>query len=388
MHTLPLNLVVALLSGLISAAADPVAHGRGIPSPLFSNVAVFVPPADYNDPRTLYARTAELPNGDLLATWENYSPEPPLVYFPIYLSKDGGESWKPISKVEDQVNGFGLRYQPFLYVLPTAFGAFSAGTVLLAGNSIPTLLNTTHIDLYASTDNGYSWSFVSHIAAGGEAVPDNGLTPVWEPFLMLYQNQMVCYYSDQRDPAHGQKLTHQISSDLKTWQAPVDDVAYAEYTARPGMTTVSHLPNGSYIMTYEYGTALNPAFQPYGFPAYYRISDSPLTFDSATGYPVISQDGTQPQSSPYNVWSPVGGKDGSIIVSTGTHSEVFVNRDLGAPGAWEKVATPEGASYTRHLRVLKQNENHLLIMGAGILPPTNGTNKVTVSVVKIDGTLP
>jgi hypothetical protein len=388
MHTLPLNLVVALLSGLISATAVPVVHGRDIPSPLFSDVTVFVPPADYNDPRTLYARTAELPNGDLLATWENYSPEPPLVYFPIYLSQDGGESWKPISKVEDQVNGFGLRYQPFLYVLPTPIGAFSAGTVLLAGNSIPTLLNTTHIDLYASTDNGYSWSFVSHIAAGGEAVPDNGLTPVWEPFLMLYQNQMICYYSDQRDPAHGQKLTHQISSDLKTWQAPVDDVAYAEYTARPGMTTVSHLPNGSYIMTYEYGTALNPAFQPYGFPAYYRTSDSPLTFASATGYPVISQDGTQPQSSPYNVWSPIGGKDGSIIVSTGTHSEVFVNTDLGAPGSWEKVATPEGVSYSRHLRVLEQNENHLLIMGAGILPPANGTNKVTVSVVKIDGTLP
>lgn len=71
-------------------------------------------------------------------------------------------------------------------------------------------------------------------------------------------------------------------------------------------------------------------------------------------------------------------------MSTGTHSEVFVNTELGAPGAWEKVATPEGISYSRHLRVLRQNENHLLIMGAGILPPTNGTNTVTVSVVKID----
>ena len=58
------------------------------------------------------------------------------------------------------------------------------------------------------------------------------------------------------------------------------------------------------------------------------------------------------------------------------------------PGAWEKVATPEGVSYTRHLRELKQNENHLLIMGGGILPPTNGTNKVTVSVMKIDEALP
>ena len=377
---------VILLSTFISASTGLEEREDALPSPLFSNVTVFVPPSDYTSPRTLYARTAQLPNGDLLATWENYSPEPPPVYFPIYLSKDAGESWTPISKVEDQVNGFGLRYQPFLYVLPKPFGGFAAGSVLLAGNSIPKLLNSTHIDLYASTDSGYTWSFVSHIAAGGEAVPDNGLTPVWEPFLMLYENQMVCYYSDQRDPAHGQKLVHQVSSDLKKWEAPVDDVAYAEYTARPGMTTVSHLPNGSYIMTYEYGTALNPSFPSYGFPAYYRISDSPLTFNSASGYPIISQDGTQPQSSPYNVWSPVGGKFGTIIVSTGTYSEVFVNKELGAPGNWEKVPTVEGVSYSRHLRVLTENENHLLIMGAGLLPPSTN-NSVTVSMMKIDETL-
>ncbi len=43
----------------------------------------------------------------LLATWENYSPEPPAVYFPIYESKDAGVSWSLISKVADQVNGWG-----------------------------------------------------------------------------------------------------------------------------------------------------------------------------------------------------------------------------------------------------------------------------------------
>jgi hypothetical protein len=33
----------------------------------------------------------------------------------------------------------------------------------------------------------------------------------------------------------------------------VDDVAYATYTDRPGMTTVTRLPNGKYMMTYEFG---------------------------------------------------------------------------------------------------------------------------------------
>jgi len=281
--------------------------------------------------------------------------------------------------VTDQVNNWGLRYQPFLYVLPTNIGGFPTGTVLLAGNSIPTNLSNTQIDLYASRDSGKSWSFVSHIAAGGEALPDNGLTPVWEPFLMLYEGQLVAYYSDQRDPAHGQKLVHQTSRDLHHWAAPVDDVAYAEYTARPGMTTVTHLPNGQWMMTYEYGGG--PGFSTYSFPVYYRIADSPLQFNDSIGEPVVSKDGTQPTSSPYVVWSPVGGRLGTIVVSSGTYSEVFVNQELGKVGAWEKMATPEGVSYSRHLRVL-QDPSRLLIMGGGHLPPSTN-NAVTVSVVDL-----
>jgi hypothetical protein len=124
-------------------------------------VTIFSPPADYIIPRTLYARSVLLDNGDLLATWENYSPEPQnnSVYFPIYKSSDHGKSWKHISNVTDQVNGWGLRYQPFLYELPQAIGNYSAGTILLAGNSIPTNLSNTQIDIYASTDKGYVQHF-------------------------------------------------------------------------------------------------------------------------------------------------------------------------------------------------------------------------------------
>lgn len=152
--------------------------------PSFTEVTIFDPPDSYNIPRTLYARTVELPNGDLLATWENYSPQPPLVYFPIYRSQDGGQTWSKYSEVHDQVNGYGLRYQPFLYLLPEQIGGFDAGTLLLAGNSIPADLSSTEIDLYASPDLGKNWKFVSRVAKGGEAIPNNGLTPVWEPFLM------------------------------------------------------------------------------------------------------------------------------------------------------------------------------------------------------------
>ncbi|GAB7352277.1 hypothetical protein MBLNU459_g2737t1 [Dothideomycetes sp. NU459] len=381
-----------LLSALLSAVAFTSAAVAQFPNPAppsggtFTNVTIFTPPANYTIPRTLYARTLLLDqacesDSVLLATWENYLPNnDSFPYFPIYQSLDGGLTWSERSKVYDTVNGWGLRYQPFLYELPAAIGNFSAGTILLAGNSIPNDLSKTQIDLYASTDKGYTWSFVSHIASGGEAIPDNGLTPVWEPFLMLYNGQLVCYYSDQRDPLHGQKLVHQVTSDLHTWGPVVDDVAYADYTFRPGMPTVSQLPLGQWIYTYEfYGAVEAP------FAIYYRISNDPLNFNASLGRPIIATDGTVPVSSPYNVWTPVGGALGTIAVSDGTHSEIFLNHNLGAPGAWTKVPTPEGISYTRNLRVLRDSSK-ILITGGGVLGGTN--NSVTTSEIDITPRVP
>lgn len=192
------------------------------------------------------------------------------------------------------------------------------------------------------------------------------------------------YYSDQRDPAHGQKLVHQTSKDLKNWDAVVDDVAYAEYTARPGMTTVIQLPNGKYMMTYEYGGG--PGYSSYSFPVYYRVAASPLEFNSTPGHAIVAKDGTAPIGSPYIVWSSEGGKDGTIIVSDGSHSEIFVNRALGADNQWEKYSTPQPVAYTRHLRVFREDPNRLLIMGAGHLPPST-TNNVSLSVVDFKKTI-
>ncbi|KAH8897294.1 glycoside hydrolase family 93 protein [Thozetella sp. PMI_491] len=376
--------LINLLSGLGLLASVAQASPRWPAIKTFSSNVVFTPPSNYTDPQVLYARTVELFDGTLLATWENYSPEPPPVYFPIFESKDHGVSWREISKVTDQGYGWGLRYQPFLYELPVPFGGFPAGTVLLAGSSIPTDLSQTQIDLYASTDKGHTWSFVSHIAAGGRAIPNNGETPVWEPFLMIYKDQMVCYYSDQRDPAHGQKLVHQTSSDLRTWDYPVDDVAYANYTSRPGMTTITQLPDGRYIMTYEYGGG--PGYSNYKFPVYYRISANPLEFNAAPGHPIITKDGFAPMGSPYIVWSSIGGPNGTLVVSDGSDSEVFVNGALGADSEWEKRSTPQAVAYTRHLRVFKEDPNRLLIMGAGHLPPST-TNNVGLSVVDLARTV-
>jgi len=390
-----------LASFIISLSAIAViAFGFPVPDSFNEapvvDVTIFTPPADYNIPRTLYARTLLLKESNkILATWENYSPQPPLVYYPIFESDDLGQTWHEIGQVHDQVNGWGMRYQPFLYELPESIGGFPAGALLCAGNSIPANLSNTQIDLYASLDKGYvevrcmfalprlmkysrTWNFVSHIASGGEAIPDNGLTPVWEPFLMMYNGYMICYYSDQRDwPAHGQKLDHQISYDLRNWAPPVNDVAYSNNTFRPGMTTVAHLPNGKYMMTYEFYGAPEIAFA-----VYYRQADDPTKFNEAEGQVLrASNTGNVPAGSPYIVWTPVGGPNGTIVVSSGCCSTAFINRGLAEEGSeWIEVNTTAPASYTRSELVMP-DQDLVLLTGGGVLGGTD--NRVTASTLNV-----
>lgn len=127
-----------------------------------------------------YPRFAELKDGRILAT-VSMSGRSPAV-FPIFESKDGGASWEHISDVADTENGWGFSAQPALAELTEPLGGFAAGTVLASGNSWSS--NGTRIDLYASTDKGRSWKFVSHIAQGGRPNTTNGADPIWEPYLL------------------------------------------------------------------------------------------------------------------------------------------------------------------------------------------------------------
>ncbi|KAI0103201.1 Sialidase [Nemania sp. FL0031] len=370
--------LVGLISLPVSASPTPVEKRQ---SPTISNQVIFSPPsnAGWVDPRVLYARAVQLKSGALIATWENYSPEPPKVYFPIYKSTDEGASWTQISKVEDTVNGWGLRYQPFLYQLPIAIGSYPAGTLLVAGNSIPTDLSKTKIDIYASTDDGLTWSFVSSVASGGVAQPVNGQTPVWEPLLMVYNDQLICYYSDQRDSKYGQKLAHQTTTDLKTWSSLVDDVHESAYSARPGMPAITKLPNDDYIFAYE-------ACGSDGCRVHYRLTSDPLNVLSAPSYTLRSTAGSTTTSSPFVVWSSVGGTNGTIILSGGSASNIFVNQKLGDSAAWVEHTTPQPNAYARSMVLFQDDDSKMLIIGAGHLPPSS-TNYVSVSVIDLEATM-
>lgn len=198
----------------------------------------------------------------------------------------------------------------------------------------------------------------------------------------MYKGRLVLYYSDQRDNAtHSQKLVHQTTTDLKSWGDLVDDVAYSDYYARPGMPVAAQLPTGDYIYTYEYGGEQSQ--DKYWFPVYYRISADPLSFLDVPGQKIVaSNTGTVPEGSPYVVWSPYGGDKGTIVVSCGTIGQIFTNQELGHPDYWVMWDTPQPEAYTRFLMVMQEDPDLLLIMGAGHLPPST-TNEVSLSVVRL-----
>lgn len=324
----------------------------------------------------LYGRSLQLNDGSILATAENYSPEPPLVHFPIYKSSDYGRSWTKISELRDTHREIGARYQPNFFLLPEAVGAYPAGTILVAANFIPSDLSSTHIDVYASRDEGVTWEFVSEVASGGEARPNNGLTPVWEPFLVYFDGTLGLYYADQRDPAHGQKTVHQTTTDLVNWGPIVNDAAIEPYAARPGMPVVARLSTGKWILVYELVNA------PEGnAPAYYKIADDPWSFGGAQPIALIANNGARPQSSPYVVVT----RTGRIIVSGGQSADLFINDSNGDAGAWRTFRPPQPSAYSRCLELITEGadanaKEWLLIVGAGWLVNTP-TNRVSAGVI-------
>jgi len=341
----------------------------------FDNAFVFRSSDDWTPPGTMYGRSIQLNDSSILATWENYSPEPPQVYFPIYRSTDYGRTWSEYSRVQDTQRGFGLRYQPHLYVLPGQLGDLPAGTVLCSGSAIPTDLSSTHIELYASRDQGQSWEFVSHVADGGEALPNNGLTPVWEPFLFYDKGALTVFYSDQRDPAYGQKLVHQTSTNGLSWGPVVNDVRGSNYTDRPGMPTIAQLKNGNWIMTYEF---VNDPCD-CGVPVYYRISDDPLSWDDKEPTWIRPSDGTNPEGTPYVVVA----NDGTIMVSSHTESAVFVNNGDASADGWRTVEIAQKRSYTRALGLITEagkDKQYLSIISGGLFNPVDAINTVTFGV--------
>jgi hypothetical protein len=229
--------------------------------------------------------------------------------------------------------------QPYLYELPRAFAGYPKGTVLCAANSLD--FSSTKIVLYASVDRGVTWQFLSTVAQGGPPIAENGNTPVWEPFLLLHRDRLICYYSDQRDPNYGQKLAHQTSTDLQTWGPVVNDAVGETYSNRPGMTTVAQVHESLWIMTYEYGVSATY------YPVRYKLARDPEQFAESPALELLDQDGYAPSAAPTVSWSDSGDPMGTIVVSANSDQDFFLNRALGDPDKWTRLSSPMPRGYSR-----------------------------------------
>jgi hypothetical protein len=349
----------------------------------YTNNVVFQPLPNHESWGTIYARTIQLPDGSHLLSWEDYSPEPPLMAFPIYRSTDNGVTWSNFSQVKDQVNGWGNRYQPEFYALKNGLGDYPAGTIMFGGMSVRKDLGKAWLDIYTSADSGTNWNFASHVAyAPGPETVKNGDKAVWEPFFLMHEGQLVCYYSDQRDTRYAQKLVYVTTTNLKDWSEPADAVTYSTYEYRPGMATVAYVKStGKYIMTYELcGTSDG------GCPSYYKVASSPYEFNSVEGTKVIANTGENPGSSPYIIWTehPTRNDGSGVILMNGAQNNaIYINDDAAAPNGWRSFDVDQQSAHSRMLEIITvDGAKKLMLAGAGQME-SGADNYVSVGVIDI-----
>ncbi|RYY09918.1 MAG: ricin-type beta-trefoil lectin domain protein, partial [Alphaproteobacteria bacterium] len=295
-------------------------------------------------------------NGTLLATHEQTSANGNGV-FPIYRSTDNGATWSRISQISDTRNGIGNNNGAFLYELPQQIGSLAAGTVLAFGLSSTNDYSQMYLEAYKSTDQGRSWSYLSRVATG--AGSDK---PIWEPFVLVANNKLIVYYSDERDKAaHNQKIVHQTSTDGLNWSAPVDDVAASDSNLRPGMPVVSKLADGRYLMSYEVVNAPN-------LPNNFKISSNPESWNATDLGTTVDYGG-----SPFNTVLP----NGKILWNSYGSADVRVNTSNGS-GAWTPVKVKEALGYSRTLQYLPATGRVLVLTCPGFFE-NGGNNKNVIT---------
>lgn len=273
--------------------------------------------------------------------------------YPIYRSTDNGENWELIADVYDKEYGLLRTSQPCLYELPQQVGDMPAGTILLAGNIFDDSPYTqSRIVIYKSLDGGETWSFLSEVDNGGPCIYDPSVTSttttVWEPFLgMSKDGELVCYYSDERQKENGvlQAVSLKTSSDGINWGEEANVAAIPNQKDRPGMITVTELPNGKYMATYE--VVNRPSLTVNNAVVYCKFSEDGVTWDAESlGTRVALADGRGIGSSPYVKWIDAGGPNGMVVISAKWATDsadnisggqnFYVNYNLGE-GSWERL---------------------------------------------------
>ncbi|MFC4041365.1 RICIN domain-containing protein [Dactylosporangium siamense] len=191
----------------------------------------------------MYPRAVRLADGRVLLTVTQFPPGGPAGA--IYEHAGGG--FRRVGTVADPEARQGLCCTT-LFELPRQVGALGAGTLLWAGavGQDGGGERRMTIRLWASTDAGRSWRFLSTVARSGNS---GGL---WEPELAVDPSgRLVAYFADESQPGRSQVLVQAVSADGVTWSARTPIVTGPQPGHRPGMPAVRRLPDGRWLLAYE-----------------------------------------------------------------------------------------------------------------------------------------
>ena len=326
-------------------------------------------------------------NGILLATMEYFNTSGENG-FRMLRSTDGGENWKQVAIVSETIDKTLTRYwEPHLFELPVQVGDMPAGTVLLSGTTIDAVGDLkSHITIWRSFNQGKSWEQYSIVTEAG------GLGEgVWEPCIIYENGMLYCFYSDDSDPKHDQKLSFRKSTDGKSWGDATDICVLDEFHWRPGMVSVAKMGNGKYFLPYEL-CSNEPGDNG---DVYFRITDdldgdwkkedhgTKLTSVTKGGAPVIGR-------APWCTWIPAGGECGTLIVSAiiGCEKYLYVSFDYGE--SFEAIENPipfDGPTVAGYSPSFFPMSDGKTLLYAQTVPWMGDHNKLMFARIKIEESL-
>ncbi len=356
-----------------------------------------------------YGRVVESDDGTLIATGEQLSGYDSGI--PIYRSNDGGATWNKNQKNihdHDYNNGaYDAKWQPTLYVLPQDVGTtLKKGDIMLVATSIDAgadNYNLVSINLYRSTDIGLTWTWMSEIHRSTRDSTHNGC---WEGNLYVNDNgELVCIFADETlHDVYNQRIVLRTTTDGVNWSEIQNVIALEDqYNLRPGMPVVTKIKDGKYFLVTEMvGES--------GVPIYWRTSDDGINWGNANwkGNLISVNDkitdllsGREmdtvafPGSSPYAVWTPKGGTNGTLYVTSqrtnytqGSPADravnnMFVSYDLGA--TWQKIKHPLTYTQDNNMRPAYSNSmtisndgNYMYVVNTMIVEEVSTVNNVLV----------
>ena len=263
----------------------------------------------------------------------------------VMESSDGGKTWKMIARPQETINPTytaedGTEYKiqgismAHIYELPAPVGDMPEGTLLYSGTSV-NYDCYSQVAIWRSFDCGYTWEEFTIIATGGGTREG-----VWEPFTWYEESDgyLYCFYSDDSDPLHDQKLVYKRSRDGVNWSDEVAVCEFAKKKDRPGMIIMTQMGSGEYLMVYEYyGTGSGKV--------YYKITSDITSWNPKDpGKLLVDDEGYTVKGGPACIWTSAGGEKGILIASGkadidgGQQHLLYVSFDYGR--TWTTMENP------------------------------------------------